>query len=168
MDRRELTVFVVALIIVGTTIVSGPLVGVANLTHTESSTNERFGTGTAEINVQFVPTEGAVLQRGSFGSGMYHLEAPSARVSVGAVSGNPYLEYVIEIDALDVVDISTYVLANHEGMDLKLRFRPFEISPQNVEKAQYNGTIIVRIQSDRYREIVRADIQINVQGRPRE
>jgi hypothetical protein len=158
--ERAAVVGTVALVAV-TAVLSGPLVDGIDFTRASEIPEAGAGTGTAEVSVESVP-DVVVLERGDFGAGTYHMTAPDAVVRVGEVTGNPHLEYVIEIPAIDYVEGRIIGLHDAEGERLHLAVRPVEIGPRIVTGASYNGTISIRLQSDRTRVLYEAPIRIEV------
>jgi len=158
--ERAAVVGTVALVAV-TAVLSGPLVGGVDFTRAAHAPDAGAGTGTAEVSVESVP-EVVVLERGDFGAGTYHMTAPDAVVRVGRVTGNPHLEYVIEIPALDYVEGRTVRLHDADGERLHLAVRPVELGPRIVTGTSYNGTISIRLQSDRTRVLYEAPVRIEV------
>lgn len=159
MDRSQGLFAATALVVVAVSVVSGPLVGAVDLT--QNPEVAPGGTGTADVEVRDVPKT-VVLEQADFGAGTYHLAGPSASVAVGTVTGNPLLEYVIHIPALDFTDIKTYDLRNTPRQTLELTFRPVELSPKRVRRETYNGTIEIRLQSDEFGVLYEGPVTVEV------
>lgn len=159
MDRSQGLFAATALVVVLASVASGPLVGAVDLTQTPEVAPR--GTGAADVEVRSVP-ETVVLEQANFGAGTYHLAGPSGSVAVGTVSGNPLLEYVIHVPALDFTDIKTYELRESPNRAIELRFRPVEISPRRVGKDEYEGSIEIRLQSDEFALLYEKPVTVEV------
>lgn len=162
MDRSWGLIAATVLIVVVISGASGPLVGAVDLS-TEPGGSAPPGTGSADATVNEVP-ETVFLEEANFGAGTYHLSGPSARVTVGTVSGNPLLEYVIHIPALDFTDIKTFELRKTPERSLSLTFRPVEISPKEIDQDEYDGRIEVRLQSDEFAILYEEAVTVEVRG----
>lgn len=149
-------------VIVLTSVVSGPLVGAIDFTPTESAQLPPPGSGSASVRVASVPNDSIVLQRGAFGSGTYHFEAPPAILVAGTVRGNPYIEYLIRVPGIEYADITQYSLQKVRGSRLRLEFRPVEISPTRVTRKRYSGTLEIRLQSNDSRILYESSVTIHV------
>lgn len=159
MERSQRLFAVTVLVVVAVSVASGPLVGAVDLTRVPAAAPP--GTGSADVSVRDVPRS-VVLDRAAFGAGTYHLAGPGASVLVGTVSGNPLLEYVIQIPAIGYTDIKTYELRKTQGQRLGLRFRPVELSPSVIDQSTYNGTIEIRLQSDEFAVLHEAPVTVEV------
>lgn len=161
MDVERAAIGATVVLVAVTALVSGPLVGGVDFTRAADDPTAPAGTGTAEVSVESVP-ETVVLDRGDFGAGTYHMQAEDAIVRVGDVTGNPHLEYIVEIPALDYVEGRIIRLHDAQGDRMHLAVRPVEIGPRIVREDAYEGTISVRLQSDRNRVLYEAQIRIEV------
>lgn len=147
MEQGRRFVWVTVVILVVVPVISGPLVSGVSLTSTEA-TLPASGTGTASVEVISVPTGSVSLDRSDFGAGTFHLAADPAVVEVEAVSGNPRVNYAIDIPALEFTDIHAYQLGKHGTEQLELTFRPVELAPDRIDADTYNATVAVWLVTD--------------------
>lgn len=145
-------------VVIGVTVVSGPLVGV-------SLTDERSfapGSGATNVTVETVP-DTASLTRANYGSGPYTLRLDPARVRVSAVSGQPTIAYELAVDGLNHSRTSvTFLDDGYEGR-YDLTFSPSTISPERVDRERYSGTVRVYVYDERSdRLLVERDVSIEV------
>lgn len=146
-------------VVLAVTIAAGPLVTAVDLTGQAHPVPA--GHGTADVRLLDTPHR-ATLVRGAFGSGTYHLEAPAAHLTVGAVRGNPLVEYVVRIPAIGLADVHEYHLRRTPNRTVGLTNRPFEVSPTKVNRDAYNATVEIRLQSDAYRRLYRGHLDVEV------
>lgn len=161
MDTSNRIVWSTVAVILVVMIVSGPLVGSIELTSMESSPTT-LGTGSAEVQIDSVPTDAITLERSTFGAKTFHLSAPPSTVTIEDVRGNPVLEYAIQIPELGFVDINSYVVSELTGSTLRLTFRPIEISPSEVTQETYGGTVTIRLQADEFERLYESTITVEV------
>ncbi|AUG48405.1 hypothetical protein BVU17_13030 [Haloarcula taiwanensis] len=141
-------------------VASGPLVGAVDVTQE----GPPVGDGSTAVTVGSVPTEQVTLERGRFGSGRYHLDAPPAVLTVDRVAGNPAVRYTIDIPSLWITATSRYELAGTEGTRMGLRPKPIGISPQRINRGSYDAVLTIWIrEGDRERQITVKQITIEVQ-----
>lgn len=146
MDLSQGLAATTAVVVVVVSVASGPLVGAVDLT-AEPTAPAPPGVGSADVEVLSVP-ETIALERAAFGGGTFHLDGPPARLSVGAVSGNPVIEYVVRIPGVGLIDIHEYHVHETPDRTIGMTFRPMELSPNRVTGEEYEGTIEIRLQSD--------------------
>jgi hypothetical protein len=140
-------------------VASGPLVGAVDV----SQQGPPAGEGTAAVTVDSMPTEQIILERGQFGSGRYHIDAPSAVITVDRVAGNPTLRYTVDIPSLWITATSRYELAETSETQMHLRPEPIGISPQRVDRDSYDGVLTIWIrEGDRERQVFVEQITIEV------
>lgn len=152
------------IVTIGATVfVSSPLIAGVDLTHPPSGPTENFGEGTANVSIQTVP-ETVVLKRSSFGAQTYRFSQEDTEVSVLSVSGNPYIEYRIEIPALDVVHIRAQKLNDNTPNREVLRFDAYEIRPERIENETYRGRLEIHLQSDNYELLHSSNVTVRVKG----
>lgn len=162
MERSRGLAVTATLLVVVVAVVSGPLVGAVDLS-TEPTWPAPPGQGSADVQVVDVPGT-AVLERGDFGAGTYHLTGPSPQIEVGSVTGNPLLEFVIHIPRLGFTDIKSVELRRVPHQTVEPDYRPVELSPSLIDRASYNGTIEIRLQSDEFEILAEAPVTVEVQA----
>ncbi|GGN99224.1 MULTISPECIES: hypothetical protein [Haloarcula] len=152
MERRLLVGF--SLVVVVAAVAVGPL-GVAGES-TRSTTDD------ASVTVESIPDGSLTLERGRFGSGRYHIDAPPAVVSVSGVTGTPVLRYTIDVPGVWLTATSRYEIAGREGR-LQLRPSPVTVSPDRVDRRQYDAIVAVWVQSgERDRAVLQRRVTLEV------
>jgi len=118
----------------------------------------------ANVTLESAPEDGVALERGRFGSGRYHVDAPPAVVTVGSVTGSPTLRYTVDIPAAGVAVTSRYDLAGRQGR-LQMGASPATISPDRIAQDSYEGTVSVWLRTgDRDRSLLQRPITVEVRG----
>lgn len=160
---RNGPILVTAFVVIALSILSGPLVGGVDLT--SRPTTPAPGSGSASVSVQSVPTGTVHIERGEFDAGTYHLAAEPAVVRVSDVRGNPTLRYSVDIPALGLVDTKSYALGEQGAGTLRLEFRPFEISPEWIQKDRYNATIAIWLvqRGNEYESLYQESVTVEVE-----
>lgn len=129
-----------------------------------------FGVGTAEtdtgdradVTLESAPTDTLVLERGRFGSGRYHIDAPPAVVTVGDVTGTPTLRYTIDIPEAWLTLTSRYDLAGRSGR-LRMGASPATVSPERVDQGQYDAVVAVWLRTGvRERSLAQRRVTVEV------
>jgi hypothetical protein len=148
-------VFLFLVCIVGSAIVVGPL----GTDATRTSAGE-----SADVTVEFVPEDNVTLERGKFGSGRYHVDAPPAVVHVENVTGTPILRYVVDIPGEWLTASSRYGLGGREGR-LSMRPSPVTISPAVIDQERYEAIVSVWVRTGtRERDIVQRRVTVEVES----
>jgi hypothetical protein len=145
-------------------VVSGPLVPVVDLSQSPPGPGSPPGVGTADVTVTGVPDR-IVLQRSAFGAGTYHLENADSTVAVAAAEGNPYVEYRVEIPALEETRVRAFGLHGRAGETVRMRFGAYEIQPGVVHNDTYEGRVEISLQSDDYAILRQRPVTVEVRGR---
>jgi len=160
MERSTALVYATVAVIVGVTVVSGPSVGLVDLTTPRADTTG-LGQGNATIDRVEAPDR-VRLDRG-FQSESYRLEVPDARVHVAAVSGRPILNYRIEIDGMGYSRTSTFFLDGDDTGWKTLSFEGATLGTDEVTRDSYNGTLSVVVRaSDTETVVYRASVPVEV------
>ncbi len=153
-----------AVVTIGATVLlSSPLIAVVDLTQPPSQPTGPYGGGTADVTVEEVP-DTVVLERASFGAQTYRFSHEESEIAVHSVGGNPYLEYRIEIPALDIVHIRAQKLNDSSPRTETLRFDAYEIRPEVVQSETYRGHLEIQLQSDNYAVLHSSNVTVRVEG----
>jgi len=116
----------------------------------------------ANVTVESLPDDTITLERGRFGSGRYHIDAPPAVVSVENVAGTPILRYVIDVPGLWLTATSRYGLGGRDGR-LEMRASPVTVSPDSIDRDRYEATVAVWVRTGTYeRDIVQRHVVVEV------
>ena len=136
-------------------VAAGPLGVVSQDTHSPDS---------ASVTLESAPTDTITLERGRFGSGRYHIEAPRAVVTVGDVAGTPTLRYVVDIPDAWLTVTSRYELAGRAGR-LRMEVSPTTVSPDRIDQNSYDAIVAVWLRTgDRERDIVQRRVTVEVRS----
>lgn len=161
MDPARVVVRATVLIIVAVTLLSGPLVGVVDLT-TEPD-REGLGRGTASISVVSVPTEDLRFERARYGTGTYTLRVPPAEIYVESVSGNPVLTYKLRLPEMGYVRTSIHALGPEQsGTRLSVELARHEVDPAKIERDSYRGELLLTLRGARTQVIHRQNVTVAV------
>lgn len=116
----------------------------------------------ANVTLVSAPTDGIVLERGRFGSGRYHIDAPPAVVDVSDVTGTPTLRYAIDIPAAWLTLTSRYDLAGREG-ELRMGASPATVSPERIDQGRYEAIVAVWLRTGVHeRSLVQRRVTVEV------
>lgn len=143
MDLRwRVRVATVAVIVV-VLVLSGPLVGLVDLTPAEQPAE--VGDGNATVTVVSDPAADLRFDRGRFGTNVSYLRIPPAVVDVKAVSDRPRLVYVVRVPALDYRGSDAELLTDGGRTRVRISHRAFERG--QVTNDSYRATVTIRVQS---------------------
>lgn len=142
-----------ALFILVVAVAAGPL-GVAS--------QDTQSPDSASVTLESAPTDTITLERGRFGSGRYHIEAPPAVVTVSDVDGTPTLRYVVDIPDAWLTVASRYELDGREGR-LRMGVSPTTVSPDRIDQDSYDAIIAVWLRTgDRGRDLLQRRVTVEV------
>jgi hypothetical protein len=161
MERDRIWILATATLILGTMVLSGPLVSGIDLTPAPES--PQFGDGNVEVRNMVLPAN-ATLVAPRLGAGKYPLRVPPATMELVTVSGSPRLAYIIEIPDLNYTrSTTTTVTASQEG-SFELILEESRLPPDKVSEPQYRGKLTVeRWSNGTFRELGRRNISVQVQ-----
>ncbi|QLD90806.1 hypothetical protein HWV07_17860 [Natronomonas salina] len=145
-------------ILLGVTIVSGPLVGVS------LTTSEAFdpGSGTIEASVTAAP-ETATLERGSHGAGVYYLRAAPIEVEIEEASGQPSLTYELLVTELGHTASSITFLDGDAAGTASLEFDASTLEADRVDAEAYSGVLrVIANDGDGERVLVERNVTVEV------
>jgi hypothetical protein len=137
---RVVTVLSVA-VVLGTLVVTGPLVGGQD----GARATAELGEGTA--TVEDVGLTGSLsMTPGRFGTGVVYLRIPDAAVDFSAVTGRSRLVYRVAVPALDFDRVGTAPFGTGTTRrQVGMSDRAF--SPERVNSTRYRVAVTVRVQS---------------------
>lgn len=160
MNRERVVTVTTVAILLGVTVVSGPLVGVS-LT-SEQTFNP--GSGSIVATVEQTP-ENASLDRASHGSDLYYLRGPPIPVQVEQTRGQPSLAYEIVIPELGHTTASITFLDGDSQGEIQLEFDPSTIEEDRVDAGAYDGIIrVVANDDDGERVLAETNVTVEVEG----
>jgi hypothetical protein len=159
MGSDRVVVAVTVAVILGVTVVSGPLVGIS-LTDDEAFAP---GSGSVTASVESLP-ETATLTRANYGSGPYTLRIAATRLHVANVTGQPTVAYEVAVDGLNHSRTSVTFLDDSYDGRYDLTFAPSTLEPERVTQQEYNGTVRVYVYDERSdRLLAERNVTIEVQ-----
>lgn len=145
-DERGIVIGVVA--IVGlTAIVSGPLVGVVDLTSAESGDGSVGVSGSVTVGDVTLP-ERAELASGRFGSETYYLHVPDARVELQRAIGQSILTYRLSIPELGFTREAVFFVSERDEGTFTLSTDETTVDPERVANDSYAGELTVNARND--------------------
>jgi len=145
MDRSTLLVYATAATIVGVTLVSGPAVGLVDLTSPRFDTS---GLGQGTVTVDRVEPPDRIVLGGSFQSESYRLQVPDTSVTLSDIEGKPILTYWVEIDALGYNRVSTYFLDESNEGARTLSVDSATLGGDDVTEDRYNATLSLVVRAN--------------------
>ncbi|WP_254274019.1 hypothetical protein [Haloarcula marina] len=150
MDYSRAAVLGVAIVVLVTAAVSGPLVPGVTLT-TERSV--AYGEGTANVSSATLPDR-ATLERGSFGQRGYYLTVPPGTVQFDALTGTPMLVYRLNIDDIGYTRSTVHFLDASVAERYEVTMDADNFAPERIDRQTYRGTIGVVVEDSRSRRLV--------------
>jgi len=140
MERTRAVITSVIAIILGVTLLSGPLVpGVKLASEPEPVALE---TGNVTVSAVEMPEE-VTLEKGSYGAASYYLNAPPVRIQFSNRTGRPTLVYELTIDELSYTRTTNHFLDDSTGDTYELTLASDTFTDAEIERERYNGTVTV-------------------------
>lgn len=165
MDADQALVATTVAVIVAVVLASGPLVGTVDLTPeraTDAGADVPLGNGTAAVSVVSVP-DTVRLDRGEFGANAYAVRVPNATVAVATAEGRPFLNYKLRIETLGHTTSALYEIGDRANDRIALTLDPRPIAPDEVNRTEYAGELVVVLTDDRGRRVLyRGTITVEV------
>jgi len=162
MDRSRVLAAVSVSVILTVTVLSGPAVGVVDLTHPRVDT-AGLGQGNATVDAVEAPAT-ARFDRG-FQSGSYHLEVPDARLRVVSVTGRPTVSYTLSVPAMGYSRTTTHFLDADDTDWVVVSLSRDTLAEDRVDGAAYDGTLSVVLRyNDTERVLYEEPVTVEVTG----
>ena len=140
MERTRAVIISVTAIILGVTLLSGPLIpGVTLATEPEPVALE---TGNVTVSTVEMPDE-VTLEKGSYGAASYYLDAPPVRIQFANRTGRPTLVYKLTIEELGYTRTTNHFLDDSTGDTYDLTLASDTFTDAEIERERYNGTVTV-------------------------
>ncbi|KAA9398759.1 hypothetical protein Har1130_11135 [Haloarcula sp. CBA1130] len=140
MERMRAVITSVIAIILGVTLLSGPLVpGVTLATEPEPVALE---TGNVTVSEVEMP-EKVTLEKGSYGAANYYLDSPPAHVHFSNLTGRPTLVYELTIEELGYARTTNHFLDESTGNAYELTLASDTFTDGEIKRDQYNGTVTI-------------------------
>lgn len=138
MERSRVVVFVSVAAIVGIAVVSGPAIGLVDLTKPRID-GASVGQGNATVDDVDVPTRARIS--GNVQSESYTLEVPDARVHVTSIRGQPTVSYKISIREWGFSRGTTHFLDADDTGWVALSLERVTVAPSRVGQSEYAGRL---------------------------
>jgi hypothetical protein len=146
METDRLIVYAVAACIAVLTLATGP-VGLLEIPESSGVLTNDPGTGNATVEVVSEP-ETVTLREGE--QDVWVLEAPSARVNVSNIRGNPLLDYAVSVEGTGYSISSATPLGTQEPGQVEVGIDPGQLDPESAQNATgATLTLILRGDIDR-------------------
>ncbi|MDS0222156.1 hypothetical protein NDI54_12430 [Haloarcula sp. S1AR25-5A] len=140
MEQTRAVVISVTVLMLGVTLLSGPLVpGVTLAAEPEPVALE---SGNATVSAVEIP-ERVTLQAGSYGAASYYLNAPAVHVKFSNLAGQPTLVYELTIEELGYSRTTNHFLDESAGNAYELTLASDTFTDAEIQREQYNGTVTV-------------------------
>jgi hypothetical protein len=142
--NRDHAVGGVLSLVVLTAILSGPLVGMVDLTAADDADLASVDLGTATVSNASLPSQ-ARFTRSTFGTESVYLEVPPATVDVESVNQRVHFSYQISIDALGYTRGTTHFIGpRHVGPhNLTIERRAFD--PDRLTGERYDAELTITL-----------------------
>jgi hypothetical protein len=138
MTRSRALAAVSVSVILGVTLLSGPLVGVIDLTQPRVDT-VGLGQGSATVDDVEAPST-ARLERG-FQSDSYYLEVPDARIHVASITGRPTVSYKLALPAMNYSRGTTHFLSADDTGWVAVSIEQDTFRDDQVTASSYAGNL---------------------------
>jgi len=140
MERTRAVVTSVIAIILGVTLLSGPLVPSVTLASEPESV--ALESGNVTVSTVEMPEE-VTIEKGSYGAASYYLDAPPVRIHFANLTGRPTLVYKLTIEELGYTRTTNHFLDDSAGDTYALTLASDTFTDEEIEREQYNGTVTV-------------------------
>jgi len=141
MDASRTVTLLSVAVVLGTLVVTGPLVGETDAGRAPSELGE--GTATVE-RVQL--TDSPSFSPGRFGTGVVYLRVPDVAVEFASTTGRSRLVYRVAVPALDFDRVGTAAVdpgTTHRRVGMSDR----AFDPDSLDRDRYRVNVTVRVQS---------------------
>lgn len=142
MNRSRGTVWAVAVLVLVTTVLTGPAVHAVDVTR-EPGTFDGGNATVATVDVVDAPA----LEQGRFGTDVHYLRGATARVTVSEVTGTPRLLLRVEAPALEYDETATVVLREGERGQHRLSIDDATLQSDGIPAESITVRTTVRVQS---------------------
>lgn len=159
------SVWVAVGLLLGVTLLSGPLVPQIDLVTSDEAPDSRFceADGNASITVRDVPLESFTLEERRFGVDTYYLAGSDSTVYVDDVTGCPVLVYRLTIADLNYFGQQLYFLPDSEGQEVSMTVVEGTFNPEEIQQRSYDATLTILLRGDQRRTIYQENVTIRTQ-----
>jgi len=140
MNWYRIVFYSTIVIIVTVPILSGPALGVIDLTTTRL---DGIGEGSATVdNVEVAET--ARFDR-ALSSDSYILNVPDARIHVAAIEGRPVVSYKVSIHEMGYSRETSHVLDTGDTGWVSLSLEQLTLAPDRIDRESYAGELVLTL-----------------------
>lgn len=148
MRTARIVVWLTALLIIGVSILSGPLTDGIQFTSppvepSTASSQSSLGTGELSLQVHSTPSHEIQLERTKYGSDTYLLDVPDAVVNITHIEGRPLVVYKIRIPELGYTRGATHFLSAESTGRTNLSIDSDAFSPSKITKESYDAELVI-------------------------
>lgn len=148
MDAARGSVYGAVALIVAVTVLSGPLVGVVDLTYERGTgLTDEAGSGSVDVAVQSLPDRGTISE-GRYGSQKFYLRVPDAVVTLSNVTGQPLVKYDLDIPGLGLSTGTTAFVTDAAAGRKTLSISQQTFEPDELSQDRYDATVSVLVRAD--------------------
>jgi len=138
MDRGRAVVYAVTGLILGVTVLSGPAIGLIDLT---TPRYDMSGLGEGNVTIDGIELPSSVVLDRGYQSQSYYLTVPDARIRFVAIEGKPTVAYGIDVPALGYSRSTTHFLSDGTVGWTSLSLRQDTLSDDAVDAERYDGRL---------------------------
>jgi hypothetical protein len=160
MPMWRIAVYVVAALIVATTLATGPLVGAVELP--AENQGPTIGTGNATVSVTYLP-DTVTIEAGERGTDAYYLEVPAATVEVSELRGNPILDYSIQVDGFGYSRGSIHLLGELGEGPHSITLERDSFESGQLDQGQYDAVLSLTLRGDSEQMLVERNVTVEVE-----
>lgn len=158
MDGSRIALYASIAVILTVTVLSGPAVGLVDLTTPRFGDN--IGQGNATVEEVDAPTT-ARLDRG-FQSESYTLKVPDARIYAAAIDGQPVVSYRISIPEMGYSRSTAHFVGPEDTGWVELSITGDTLAQDRVAGPAYNGTISVIVRGTDEHVVYEGNVTVEV------
>jgi len=138
MDRSQVLVAGAVCVICGVTLLSGPAIGLVDLTQSRTA-----GLGEGNATVAAVDAPDTARFDRALESESYYLEVPDVRVRLASVTGQPSLSYKLRINEMGYTRSTTFFLTESDVGWVTLSLERDSLPGDRVTNSSYRGALSV-------------------------
>jgi len=162
MDRPRVLVSLTAALVLTVTVLSGPAIGLADLTQPRYDMSG-LGEGNATVDRVEAPST-VTLERG-YQSESYYLVVPPARAHFASLSGKPTVAYGIEIPELGYSRSTTHFLSGGETGWVEFSIAEDTLRNRTVSADRYDGQLTLVLRTSGEKTVVHnGSVSVEVSG----
>lgn len=161
MKTSYLVAFCTALVLIGLSLASGPLIGLSLTTEQESDFNP--STGSFEASVVETP-DIVIVKQARYGADVSHIHAPPVELYISNITGQPSVTYKLIYNDIGYSTSTVWFLNPSMSGGYDLKFASKTVASDRFDKNTYHGKleVVVRDNTGEW-TLVETDITMKVQ-----